>query len=56
MLVVRALYTDFEELWAPFPSGVAPSGAFCASLDEAGRAAPPLCARAWIAVGTVPRS
>src|SRR5436309_7007566 len=25
-LVVRASYADFEDLWAPLPSGVAPSG------------------------------
>jgi SAM-dependent methyltransferase len=36
-LVVRAAYADFEDLWSPLPSGVAPSGAFCASLDAAGR-------------------
>ena len=28
-LVVSAAYTDFEQLWAPLPTGVAPSGAFC---------------------------
>jgi SAM-dependent methyltransferase len=38
-LVVRAAYDDFEDLWWPFTTGVAPSGAFCASLDEPGRAA-----------------
>jgi len=38
-LTVAAAYTDFEDLWAPFPTGVAPSGAFCKSLDEERRAA-----------------
>jgi SAM-dependent methyltransferase len=68
-LVVRASYRDFEDLWAPLPTGVAPSGAFCASLDAAGRAALhdayrrrlgvgdepfELTARAWAVTGTVP--
>ncbi|MEA2155117.1 MAG: hypothetical protein QOE11_1257 [Solirubrobacteraceae bacterium] len=38
-LVVSATYTDFEDLWAPLPTGVGPSGAFCASLPEDRRAA-----------------
>jgi len=38
-LVVSATYTDFEDLWSPFPTGVAPTGAFCKSLDEDRRAA-----------------
>jgi hypothetical protein len=69
-LVVRARYAGWEDLWAPFPSGVAPSGAFCASLDGEGRAALrdalrrrlgagddpfELRARAWVVAGTVPR-
>jgi hypothetical protein len=33
-LVARATYANFEDLWSPFPSGVAPSGAFCKSLDH----------------------
>ena len=36
---VRAGYAGFEELWSPLPTGVAPSGAFCKSLDEDRRAA-----------------
>jgi ubiquinone/menaquinone biosynthesis C-methylase UbiE len=67
-LVVRASYADFEDLWAPFPAGVAPSGAFCKSLDDEHRAALhdayrrrlgigegpfELTARAWAAAGTV---
>jgi SAM-dependent methyltransferase len=38
-LEVRAAYSDFEDLWSPFPTGVAPSGAFCKSLDDEARAA-----------------
>jgi SAM-dependent methyltransferase len=67
-LVVRAAYADFEDLWSPFPAGVAPSGAFCASLDDRGREALreayrrrlgvgsepfELDARAWAVAGTV---
>ena len=69
-LVVPASYADFEDLWAPFPTGVAPSGAFCASLDDERRGALhdayrrhlgvgdgpfELTARAWATAGTVPR-
>jgi SAM-dependent methyltransferase len=68
-LVVRASYTDFDDLWAPLLTGVAPSGAFCKSLDEDRRAALrdalrqrlevgdapfELTARAWAVAGTVP--
>jgi SAM-dependent methyltransferase len=67
-LVVHASYTDFEELWSPLLSGVGPSGAFCASLDDdrrsalhtalrhrlrAGGAPFALSARAWAVAGTV---
>ena len=38
-IVVRASYPGFEELWSPFLAGVAPSGAYCKSLDEDRRAA-----------------
>jgi SAM-dependent methyltransferase len=66
-LRVHASYRDFDDLWAPFPSGVAPSGAFCASLDDEARAALreayrrrlgvgdqpfQLSARAWAVAGT----
>jgi SAM-dependent methyltransferase len=37
-LVVSASYSDFEDLWSPLPSGVAPSGAFCKSLADDRRA------------------
>jgi SAM-dependent methyltransferase len=67
-LEVSASYASFEDLWAPFPSGIAPSGAFCASLDEDERNALrdafrrrlgvgdepfELTARAWAVTGTV---
>jgi SAM-dependent methyltransferase len=67
-LVVSASYTGFEDLWSPFPTGIAPSGAFCASLDARRRGALhdayrrrlgvgdrpfELTARAWAAAGTV---
>jgi len=69
-LLVRATYASFEDLWSPFPTGVAPSGAFCKSLDDDARAelsdalrrrlgvgAGPfeLSARAWAAAGIVGR-
>jgi SAM-dependent methyltransferase len=67
-LVVSARYTGFEDLWSPFPTGVAPSGAFCASLDAnrrgelhdayrrrlgVGEGPFELTARAWAVAGTV---
>jgi hypothetical protein len=66
-LVVRASYADFDDLWAPFPTGLAPSGAFCSALDDDRRAALrdayrrrlgvgdgafELSARAWAVAGT----
>ena len=69
-LVVSATYTDFEDLWSPLPTGVAPSGAFCKSLDEDRRTALhdayrrrlgvgdgpfELTARAWAVAGIVGR-
>jgi SAM-dependent methyltransferase len=32
-IVVEAHYADFDDFWAPFPLGVGPSGAYCASLE-----------------------
>jgi hypothetical protein len=67
-LVVTAAYRDFDDYWSPFPMGIAPSGAYCASLDEAHRAALreacfrrlgsprgpfTLSARAWFVRGSV---
>jgi SAM-dependent methyltransferase len=67
-LTVSAAYTDFEDLWSPLPTGIGPSGAFCASLDEEQRAALhdayrrrlgvgdepfELSARAWAVAGNV---
>jgi hypothetical protein len=67
-LTVSAGYAGFEDLWSPLPTGVAPAGAFCKSLDEQGRAALhdayrrrlgvgdepfELSARAWAVAGTV---
>ncbi len=34
-LVVRAEYDDFDDYWAPFRAGIAPSGAYCASVRAA---------------------
>jgi ubiquinone/menaquinone biosynthesis C-methylase UbiE len=31
-LAATASYDDFDDLWSPFPEGVGPSGAYCASL------------------------
>jgi len=68
-LTARAAYDGFDDLWEPFPSGIAPSGAFTASLEEDGRTALrdafrrrlgvdeepfELTARAWAARGVVP--
>jgi SAM-dependent methyltransferase len=65
-LWVSAAYEDFDDLWAPFPSGIGPAGAFCAALEPehqealrtafARRLGDPsgpfdLRARAWYAVG-----
>jgi ubiquinone/menaquinone biosynthesis C-methylase UbiE len=67
--VVEASYDDFDDLWAPFPTGVGPAGAYTASLNDApqaalrdefarrlGRPEGPfrLSARAWCAVGRAP--
>lgn len=68
-LVVRASYADFEDLWSPLPTGVAPSGAFCKSLEADRRDALrdayrrrlgvsdgpfELTARAWAVAGIAP--
>jgi ubiquinone/menaquinone biosynthesis C-methylase UbiE len=66
---VDAAYDGFDDLWAPFPTGVGPAGAYTASLDAdaasalraefARRLGDPegpfaLTARAWCAVGWLP--
>ena len=66
-IVAEASYEDLDDLWAPFPTGVGPAGAYAASLDGeaqlelreefARRLGRPegaftLSARAWCAVGT----
>jgi SAM-dependent methyltransferase len=68
-LVVSAAYADFEDYWSPFPTGLAPSGAYCASLEPRQQAALrdacfrglgspagafTLSARAWFVRGVVP--
>ena len=68
-LIVRARYTNFEDLWSPLPHGVAPSGAFCKALTDHDRAALhdayrrrlgvgdqpfELTARAWSVTGRAP--
>jgi SAM-dependent methyltransferase len=65
-LTVTVEYEDFDDLWAPFPTGIGPAGAFCASLgperQQALRASLSrrlgdpegpfeLSARAWYALG-----
>ena len=53
-LVARADYAGFGDLWAPFPTGVAPSGAFCAALDDDRRAALRAALRRRLGVGDAP--
>ena len=53
-LVIEARYSDFEDLWAPFPTGVGPAGAFCKSLSEDGRAALHDAYRSRLGVGDGP--
>lgn len=65
-LAVVADYASFDDLWAPFAAGVAPSGAYAASLDDgrrgelrdeyyrrlgSPRGSFRLTARAWYAIG-----
>lgn len=53
-LVVSASYEGFDDLWSAFPSGVGPSGAFCASLDGPGQAALREACRRRLGVGEGP--
>jgi SAM-dependent methyltransferase len=70
-LQAHASYADFEDLWSPLPTGVAPAGAFTRSLAEGRRAALhdtfrrrlgvgdgpfELSARAWAVAGIRPES
>ncbi len=67
-IVAEASYDDFDDLWAPFPTGVGPAGAYTAGLEPdaqealrteyARRLGSPegaftLSARAWCSVGSV---
>lgn len=68
-IVARAAYEDFDDLWAPFTTGVGPAGAYCGSLSEPEREAVraayhrglgspegafELSARAWVVLGRAP--
>lgn len=68
-IFVEACYEGFDDYWSPFPAGIAPSGAYCASLAQTQQAALrdacfrrlgspqgsfTLTARAWFVRGTVP--
>ena len=68
-LDVTATYSDFEDLWSPLPTGIAPAGAFTKSLEPDRQAALhdalrrrlgvgegpfELTARAWAAAGAPP--
>jgi SAM-dependent methyltransferase len=67
--VVSAPYDDFDDLWRPLESGVAPTGRYATSLSDDGRAALKaelrrrlgagdepfrLTARAWVVTGRAP--
>ena len=66
-LTAAATYENFDDLWAPLPTGIGPAGAFCASMAEGGQLAVrdalrrrlgvgdgpfELTARAWAVAGT----
>jgi SAM-dependent methyltransferase len=53
-LLVRASYTDFDDLWSPLPTGVGPSGAFCKALDDGRQAALKRAYRRRLGVGDGP--
>lgn len=36
-IVASAEYESFDDFWEPFPTGIGPSGAYCASLDADAR-------------------
>jgi hypothetical protein len=51
---VGAGYDGFEDLWAPLERGVAPSGAYAASLDPAARGALKAAFRERLGAGDAP--
>jgi SAM-dependent methyltransferase len=53
-LLARASYSDFEDLWAPLPTGIGPAGAFCKSLDDERRAELREAYRRRLGVGGAP--
>ncbi|HET8894611.1 MAG TPA: methyltransferase domain-containing protein [Gaiellaceae bacterium] len=68
-LLVEARYENFDDYWLPFTAGIAPSGAYCASLAEEQQTALKeacfrrlgspsgsfsLSARAWFVTGSTP--
>jgi SAM-dependent methyltransferase len=53
-LVASATYADFDDLWSPLPTGVAPAGAFCRSLEADQRAALRDALRRRLGVGDGP--
>jgi hypothetical protein len=53
-VVVSAGYDDFEDLWQPLELGVAPSGAYTASLPVDRRAALKAAFREQLGAGDVP--
>jgi ubiquinone/menaquinone biosynthesis C-methylase UbiE len=53
-LEAHASYAGFEDLWSPLPTGVAPAGAFCKTLDEDHRLALHDAFRTRLGVGEEP--
>ena len=53
-IVVGARYDGFDDLWAPFPTGVGPAGAYCASLEPDLRAALRDAYRRRLSAGAAP--
>jgi len=53
-ITVGSAYRGFEDLWSPFLAGVAPSGAFCASLDGKSQSALRETLRRRLGVGDAP--
>jgi SAM-dependent methyltransferase len=53
-LLVRASYSNFDDMWAPLLTGAGPSGAFCKSLGEDRQAALRDACRRRLGVGDEP--